>query len=94
MKHIRLYEDFLNEAAGYKVLVYTNPSMMTEPIKGTTFDVTGESSTDLIAGLDGDDADTGVIFVPKKLAKNQKDAEKLVQKHYASDFDAKWIAMR
>ena len=94
MKRIKLFEDFLNEATGYKVLVYANPSMNTEPIKGTTYDVTGESSTDLIADLDGDDADTVVIFVPKKLAKNQKDAEKLVQSHYADDFDAKWMAMR
>lgn len=94
MKHIKLYEDFLNEAAGYKVLVYANPSMMTEPMDGMTYDVTGYSDTDLIADLDGDEADTAVIFVPKKLAKNQKDAEKLVQKHYADDFDSKWMAMR
>lgn len=91
MKHIQLFEQFINESTGFKVLVYTHPALDTEPIEGTEFRETGYSDTNLI---DGGDADTAVIVVPKTLAKNQKAAEELVQKHYADDFDAKWIAMR
>lgn len=91
MKHTQLFEEFINEAAGFNVLVYTHPAFDAEPIEGTEFRETGYSDTDLI---DGGDADTAVIVVPKTLAKNQKAAEKLVQKHYADDFAAQWIAMR
>lgn len=91
MKYIKLYEAFVNESAGFNVLVYTHPSLDTDPIDGTEFRETGYADTDLI---DGGEADTAVIIVPKALAKNQKAAEKLVQKHYANDFADKWIALR
>ena len=94
MKHIRLYEDFVNEAGDYRVLVYTNPALDAEPMKGASFDITGSGYTDSINDLDGDEADTAVIIIPKNMARNQKAAEKLVQKHYKNDFDAKWIALR
>jgi len=91
MKYIKLYEAFVNESSGFNVLVYTHPSLDTEPINGTEFRETGYADTNLI---DGGEADTAVIIVPKTLAKNQKAAEKLVQKHYADDFANEWMSLR